>query len=200
MTDVRGKATVARLLSATLGCLAREGYARLNIEAITIEAGMTRGALFHHFETKADLIARAAALFLRTRHDRLQTLADQPDMARADLGARLELLRREVARDHILYVEIANALRSDKELSDKVQALDVPSLADETALYARLLPEAARDADGGAFIGLVMTFLHGLAAQGADLGPASGAAHESDRADKIFGSFADMFTEHVLRR
>jgi AcrR family transcriptional regulator len=47
------------LLDATLACIAEEGYAKASTTEIAARAGVSRGALVHHFPAKADLIAAA---------------------------------------------------------------------------------------------------------------------------------------------
>jgi len=53
-TDMRG-----RLLDATLECLARYGYAGTSFSTIAQHAGVSRGALQHHYPEKNYIIAGA---------------------------------------------------------------------------------------------------------------------------------------------
>jgi AcrR family transcriptional regulator len=50
----------ARLLSATIECLAETGYGRMSTNDIVRRARVSRGALAHHFPTKAALVTAAA--------------------------------------------------------------------------------------------------------------------------------------------
>jgi len=49
----------ARLLDATVACLAEHGYAGASTTVICRRAGVSRGAQVHHFPTKADLLVAA---------------------------------------------------------------------------------------------------------------------------------------------
>jgi AcrR family transcriptional regulator len=50
----------AKLLDATLACLAERGYAGASLPEIVRRAGLSNGALWRHFRSKADLLAAAA--------------------------------------------------------------------------------------------------------------------------------------------
>ena len=50
----------ARLLSATIECLAETGYGGMSTNDVVRRARTSRGALAHHFPTKADLVTAAA--------------------------------------------------------------------------------------------------------------------------------------------
>lgn len=186
-TDSRGEATVARLIDATLACLARDGYANMSIATITAEAGLSRGALFHHFETKADLTANAAVVFFRARHARIETVAASIDPETCSLGERLDMLRCEVERQDALYLEIMGALRTDAALRIRVKMSQPPSFREEEALYLRLFPEAVGHKDGS-LIAAAVTFLQGLAAD---------APLKGDHGDLLYRSFRDMLVRRL---
>jgi AcrR family transcriptional regulator len=55
----RRAATRTALLDAAIDCLAEEGYANTTTRRIAERAGVTPGALQHHFATKAELLGHA---------------------------------------------------------------------------------------------------------------------------------------------
>ncbi len=52
---VRGKATRARLIEIGTRLFASRGYEGTSIEAVLLEAGVSRGSLYHHFASKEAL-------------------------------------------------------------------------------------------------------------------------------------------------
>jgi len=54
----------ARLLDATIECLATQGYGQMSTNDVVRRARVSRGALAHHFPTKADLVTAAAQRLL----------------------------------------------------------------------------------------------------------------------------------------
>lgn len=63
----RGARTRQRLLEATIDCLAEKGYARMSTNDVVRKTGVSRGALAHHFPSKAHLVAEAAAYLINMR-------------------------------------------------------------------------------------------------------------------------------------
>ena len=57
----------ARLLDATVDCLVAGGYAKLSTNDVVRRAGVSRGALAHHFPTKSELVAAAGTRLIERR-------------------------------------------------------------------------------------------------------------------------------------
>ena len=77
------EATRAALVLSARALFARRGYAAVSIEEIVRRARVTRGALYHHFDDKADLFA---AVFESVQQDLAQRLmkaaSSQPEPAK----------------------------------------------------------------------------------------------------------------------
>ena len=57
----RTEATTARLVEAARELFASDGYAATSLEAVVAKAGVTKGALYHHFAGKRELFAAVFA-------------------------------------------------------------------------------------------------------------------------------------------
>lgn len=117
-------ATRAKVLAATIDCLVTRGYADTSNRHIAKRAGLTVGALQHHFTSKADLMAAA----LQTLGDRMadEFIAQAP--AEGEPTERIaQLLDRlwEVHRSPLFDagLELWVAARTDPELRATMQGV-----------------------------------------------------------------------------
>lgn len=89
MTDrrrARGEATRERLLTAARELFGESGYEATSIEAVLARSGVARGALYHHFESKAELFdAVVERVFVE--------IAERTGAAAAGAESALERLR-----------------------------------------------------------------------------------------------------------
>lgn len=90
-----------KLLDAALRAIREKGYAGTSVDELCAVAGVTKGAFFHHFESKerlavaaADYFAsRAAVMFSEEQHRRLP---DPVDRLLAYIDQRRKLMRGEL--------------------------------------------------------------------------------------------------------
>jgi AcrR family transcriptional regulator len=71
----RSAETRARLIDATLDLLVDRGYARATTADIARRAGVTRGALSHHFSSKDELVVQSVEHLLRSSIGDIRALA-----------------------------------------------------------------------------------------------------------------------------
>lgn len=74
----RGEATRARLVEAARELFAQRGYAGVGTEEVVRRAGVTRGALYHHFRDKRDLFR---AVYEQTEEDLVTATAARASSA-----------------------------------------------------------------------------------------------------------------------
>src|SRR5882757_6748142 len=105
--------TRRRILDATVLCLQEYGYAGTTTVRVVERAGVTRGALAHHFASKADMVAAAVGHIAATR-----TSEALPKLERAQQWAMHE------GPLFVAVVELWVAARSDPQLPRRVAVLE----------------------------------------------------------------------------
>jgi AcrR family transcriptional regulator len=73
--------TRATLLKAARKAFSEQGYAETSMDDLTAMAGLTRGALYHHFGDKKGLLTAVVAQIDAEMDTRLQTLSDAAENA-----------------------------------------------------------------------------------------------------------------------
>jgi AcrR family transcriptional regulator len=88
----RSEAADRAILEAALALMAREGYARMSVDAVALQAGVGKPTLYLRYPSKAALATAALA------HAREQTAPKETGDTRADLVALLRHFRAGVER------------------------------------------------------------------------------------------------------
>jgi AcrR family transcriptional regulator len=166
--QARSLATRVRLLDAAIETLVAQGYAALTTTEVCRRAGLSQGALFKHFESKAGLVgALAERLFSALIEDFRAGFAGAG--APGDrLGAVLEQLARSFREPRLLAaLELYTAARTDAVLRAQL----APVLARHRANLLReardLFPRAAEaNRDFDAIVDTVIAALQGAALGG----------------------------------
>lgn len=121
-TKEEAEITRQNLLKAALVVFSRQGYNATRLEDIADEAGVTRGAIYHHFGGKAELFNTLAGEYSSSR------ITPIIESALKEGGTPLEMLRRMLARV-MEYVEIDEDFRAVTELV-LFKTENVPELAE----------------------------------------------------------------------
>lgn len=156
--------TVARLLDAAAECIVELGYAHTTTTDVCGRAGVSRGALLHHFPTKAELVAAAVRHVVDLRVEEFRaTLSALP--ADVDVVARLETaidVMWGIFRGPTLvaWMELVVASRTDPALAEHMRRV-AASLDDAVAAtWAELFPPD--DALPAAFYEVAPSFLFAI--------------------------------------
>lgn len=156
----RRAATRAALLDATVECLIELGYAGTTTTEVTRRAGVSQGALLHHFPTKSDLLVAAVEHVCDKRtEDFRKSMANlDPGLDRVD--ASIDLLWESMSGpSFVAWTELWVGARSDPELSQSVVRMDQRFVANAMTIHAELFP-ADRAAAASEFfeIGMQLSF------------------------------------------
>jgi AcrR family transcriptional regulator len=133
------------LLGATIELLAEVGYAGVTSRGVAKRAGVTPGALQHHFDGKAQLVA-AASEHLNFELMR-ELVARTPTSGRSERELAEELLDRlwEMHKGPLMVAvsELLVAARTDAELRDLLAPMQRQAVAASEAVAGQLFPRAA---------------------------------------------------------
>lgn len=91
----RREATRGSLIAAARAAFSRHGYDATSTEMVLARAGLSKGAMYHHFESKAELMAAVFAAVSRDVMAEAQAAAGE-GRSRADLGRALKAWLRAV--------------------------------------------------------------------------------------------------------
>lgn len=123
--EQRREQTRTALLDATISCLVELGHARTSVQGICAKAGVSKGALQHHYTSKSELMAAAVRhLTERLKQQRLDTVEQLP--AGADrVSAAIDMLWESYSGTLATAVtELWVAARTDPELRAAIRPVD----------------------------------------------------------------------------
>jgi AcrR family transcriptional regulator len=111
----KSAATRARLIDATIRCIIKYGYSRTTTPRVAEEAGMSRGAMLHHFESGSALMQAAVA---ELHEKRLRAFRRSADTVAHDVHTLVREYWKQVSsQTFTAFHELAIAARTDRELA-----------------------------------------------------------------------------------
>ncbi|HEY2387446.1 MAG TPA: TetR/AcrR family transcriptional regulator [Candidatus Binatia bacterium] len=163
--EERSHATQARILEATLECLAELGYAGTTTIVVAEHAGVSRGAQLHHFPTRASLISAAVQHLFAQLTDRYARAFTRVPAGAERIGAAVDLLW-EIFQDARLtaVLELYVAARTDAELHRELVPIAERHHEKVLHLARGYFPDTALEGDAfAALLDVVLDALQGLA-------------------------------------
>lgn len=142
----RRETTRTALLDAAAACLLDDGLAGFTTAAVASRAGLSNGALFRHFPSRADLLAATAAHVLTTLRLGYEAGFAALPGGRRTAGELLELLWAAMSAPELGAVfELYTAARTDPWM----QAALTPVVRDHVAAISTLAEDVVADLRGG---------------------------------------------------
>ncbi len=139
----RSAATRARLLTATFDCLVELGYARTSTPEILRRCGLSRGAMLHHYPTRADLVAAAVGFVLqRQLADFEAAFSELPVEADRAAWAMEQLWSSFSGPSHYAWLELVVAARTDPALRASVREVISEFEQGVRRLYQDIFPRS----------------------------------------------------------
>lgn len=122
--EERSAETRQKLIKATLDCLYEEGAARTTTNLIAERAGVSRGALTHHFASKEELIVEALDKLLHDATGDIRRLAERLRAEDIDLDGFLDALC-DMFLGHLLMVTLEHVTEARHNASLRAAMVDV---------------------------------------------------------------------------
>lgn len=156
--------TQRRLLTATLSCLTELGYARTTTPEIVKLAGLSQGALFKHFASKAELLSAAVEHLFDELVTGYQVGFAALPRGAATAEASFELLWKIFTGPRLAVAfELYTAARTDPELQQALIPVVQRHRQVLVELARGLFPQAASEVpDFEAWVDLLMCSMEGL--------------------------------------
>ena len=160
--SVKSAQTRARVIEATIRCIVKVGYANTTTPQVAAEAGLSRGAMLHHFENGAAVI-KAAIVELHEK--RLRAFRRAADTGEHDTTTLVRTYWRQIQRPaFVAFHELALAARTNPDLARILQPLQVEFRERFNTQAVVLFPEWQADRQGfNLAMTLSQTMLEGMA-------------------------------------
>jgi AcrR family transcriptional regulator len=152
--------TRTKLLDATLACLGELGYARTTTTEIVQRAGVSQGALFKHFPSKAALLSAAVEQLVA---DLVASYEETFVQLPRDASHAFDLLWEFFTGQKLsIAFELYLAGRTDEALRTALEPVVRTHRAQLIAHARVLFPDAAKKPEFEAWIDLMMMAMEGL--------------------------------------
>jgi AcrR family transcriptional regulator len=145
----KSAATQRRVLDAAIACFVEAGYARTTTTLIADRAGLSRGAMLHHFPSKAEVVRAAVdhlhAKRLRAFRKAIAAIPPGGDKLRAALRAYWNHVTHPL---FFAFVELKVTARTDPELAEILDPAQEAFEKEWMETAQELFPEWADDPEG----------------------------------------------------
>lgn len=162
----RTATTRAALLSATVDALVEQGYRATTTSDVARRAGVSYGALLHHYPAKVDLLCAAVEHLLDQRMAEFRkAMANLPPQTVTHDAAIDVLWSMFQGPTFTAWLELNVAARTEPELAAAIERVDREFMDGSVAIFTELFPEdSAADPQLPLIaIAMLFTFLDGLA-------------------------------------
>lgn len=122
--QTKSENTRAAILDATIDCFYELGYGNTTTEKVAKQAGVSRGAMLHHFPSRIDLV-RAAVVHLNQRRLQLYTAQElkvQEDAEHTQISEGIESFWGQLKTPlYTVFHELQVAARTDDDLKEVLE-------------------------------------------------------------------------------
>ena len=188
----RSAATKQAINEATIRCLITLGYGRTTMSAVTDEAGVSRGAVTHHFHSKQEMIFSAIDRLASCVADELREASRAID-PEDDRTTQVMLLLWQSFVGDLFHasLELWVAARTDPELRDALLESERRLGVRNRELLSEMFgTEIASSPNFDTALDTTFNLMRGVAVTGI-------LRHDTERESQLVTAWAQIFTEMV---
>ncbi len=203
--QTKSEKTRASILAATLDCFHELGYSITTTEKVAQKAGVSRGAMLHHFPNRLDLV-RAAVRYLYEKRlsmfgETELKINEGAEHSRIDEGidAYWQQLHSPL---FTVFHELQVAARTDADLHDVLESCNEELDRSWGKLARSVFPDLALSEEFENANMLTMFLLEGMAASGQTTGPAPEAMIPwlKKQLHTMFADVAEVHRETAIKQ
>ncbi|MBF22482.1 MAG: TetR family transcriptional regulator [Pusillimonas sp.] len=163
--EVRSREAKEKLLKATIDVLMRRGYSGLTTKEVATSAGLSNGALVHHYASKAELVIAATAAVYDECIERGQRVARTPEAIKNPIeGFMTDCLSVYFDWPYLAAIEIIVAARTDPQLMERIIPVMQNYRATTNTLWLKVFREAGYTPNQAkTILNLTLNMVRGLA-------------------------------------
>ena len=140
----KSEASRKQVLDAAIRALAKNGYAKTSVNEIAITAGMSKGAVHYHFESKDDLIAQVLERCARSMAERARAAWEAPGEPRDKIRRAIREMwatRREGGAELRVLADLMAQGLHDPRLREPINGMFKTTRTEVQANLVRTLQE-----------------------------------------------------------
>lgn len=183
----RSESMQQRVLKATLQCLGQKGYRDMALHDIAERAGISRGAITHHYLNKSELVSEAIRHYFEWRRE--SSAAPQETSPAHSFEDSLQAFWQATNDDFAVNFEIIVALRNDPELLKRLRKRGDLDHATPALTSGAHFPGLSSLENVDTLIAVIAAFYRGLIADG--------LVRSQEATDEMRALFNRMIADHL---
>ena len=187
----RSRVTRQRLLESAVRCLAEYGWSAATVSVIADDAGISRGALQHHFPTREELVVAALEYMFQERTARVEQLTaptgDGAERVHTVVATLIDMFNGDLFRAAL---QAWTAAAADEQVREVIAPLERRFARSVHALAVQHLGVDDEDPHVRTLIQATLDLARGLAL--ADL-----LSDDSKRRERIVDTWATMLAQEL---
>ena len=141
--EERSRQTQARIMQGTLECILQKGIRALTTVDVARQAGVSRGALMHHYPSKEALMRAALEDLLNREVESVRELAERIKAGTLEFDTLLDSLHEHFKGDlFMVTLEFLTAARTDEAIKEVLLPLAAHFNASLEGIWERLVTSA----------------------------------------------------------